>query len=141
MSEKIFIINQNTNISYKKNITETRLETYPNESYFEMVGQEVFQEHSNNFKSTLDKIKSVKEPSIDPLAGPIYSFYSEKFGDLPQEKVEQLAKNYINLTNMLEKKLTKDNLEKVLFDQVEENLDNSSEGCSTDVKTKSVRDN
>ena len=35
-------------------------------SYFEMVGQEVFQEHSNNFKSTLDKIKSVKEPSIDP---------------------------------------------------------------------------
>jgi hypothetical protein len=66
MSEKNFIINQNTNISYKKNITETRLETYPNESYFEMVGQEVFQEHSNNFKSTLDKIKSVKEPSIDP---------------------------------------------------------------------------
>ena len=135
MTERNFIIDQNTNL------TETRLETYSNESDFERVGQEVFQEHSNYFTPTLDKIKSVKEPSIDPLAGPIYSFYSEKFGDLPQEKVEQLANNYINLTNMLEKKLTKGNLEKVLFDQVEENLDNSSEGCSTEVKTKSVREN
>ena len=60
MTEKNFIIDQNTNL------TETRLETYSNESDFERVGQEVFQEHSNNFKSTLDKIKSVKEPSIDP---------------------------------------------------------------------------
>jgi hypothetical protein len=135
MTERNFIIDQNTNL------TETRLETYSNESDFERVGQEVFQEHSNYFTPTLDKIKSVKEPSNDPLAGPIYSFYSEKFGDLPQEKVEQLANNYINLTNMLEKKLTKGNLEKVLFDQVEENLDNSSEGCSTEVKTKSVREN
>jgi hypothetical protein len=139
MSEKNFIINQNTNISYKKNITETRLDTYPNESYFEMVGQEVFQEHSNNFKSTLDKIKSVKEPSIDPQAGPIYSFYTKNFDDLPHEKVEELGKHYINLTKMLEKKLTKDNLEKVLFNQVEENLDNSSEGGSTEVNTNSVR--
>ena len=63
MSEKNSIIYQNTNISYNTNLTE---DMYPIESDFEMVGQEVFQEHSNNFKSTLDKIKSVKEPSIDP---------------------------------------------------------------------------
>ena len=79
---------QNTNISYQTNLTE---DMYPIESDFEMVGQEVFQEHSNYFTPTLDKIKSVKEPSIDPLAGPIYSFYSEKFWDLPLEDHQMLA--------------------------------------------------
>ena len=71
-------------------------------------------------------------------AGPIYLFYAENF-DFPHEK---LAKHYSNVTRMLEKKLTmdKDNLEKVLFNQVEENLDNSSEGGSTEVNTNSVRE-
>lgn len=86
MTERNFIIDQNTNL------TETRLETYSNESDFERVGQEVFQEHSNYFTPTLDKIKSVKEPSNDPLAGPIYSFYSERFGVFLRKRLNNLQK-------------------------------------------------
>jgi len=83
----------------------------------------------------------LKNLQLTLKAGPIYLFYAENF-DLPHEKVEELAKHYSNVTRMLEKKLTmdKDNLEKVLFNQVEENLDNSSEGGSTEVNTNSVRE-
>ncbi len=38
---------------------------------------------------------------------------------------------------MLDKKLTKDNLEKMLFNQVEEGLENFSEDSCTEVNTRS----
>ena len=156
MENKNFILNLSTNNSNMENVKETLLEKllfsqkslkknyfdpYSDDSgyefHFNKSRREVFQEHSNNLKSILDELKKkVKEPSIDPQAGPLYSYYAEKFEDLPHKKVEELEKHYSNLTKMLEKRLTKDNLQKVLFN--EENLDNSLEVGSTEVNTNSV---
>jgi len=121
----------------KKNYFDPYSDDSGYEFHFNKSRREVFQEHSNNLKSVLDELKKkVKEPSIDPQSGPLYSYYAVKFEDLPHKKVEELEKHYSNLTKMLEKRLTKDNLQKVLFN--EENLDNSSEVGSTEVNTNSV---
>ncbi|MFO0446551.1 MAG: hypothetical protein ACK51L_02675, partial [bacterium] len=156
MENKKFIINTITNNSFIENVKDTLLEKllfsqknlqkdyfdpFSSDSgyefHFNKSRREVFQEHSNNLKSILEELKKkVKEPSIDPQAGPLYSYYDEKFEDLPHKKVEELEKHYSNVKRMLDKKLTKDNLQKVLFN--EENLDNSSEVGSTEVNTNSV---
>jgi len=153
MENKKFIINTITNNSFIENVKDTLLEKllfsqknlqkdyfdpFSSDSgyefHFNKSRREVFQEHSNNLKSILEELKKkVKEPSIDPQAGPLYSYYDEKFEDLPHKKVEELEKHYSNVKRMLDKKLTKDNLQKVLFN--EENLDNSSEVGSTEVNT------
>ena len=66
--------------------------------------------------------------------------YNEKLANMTRElialthkKVEELEEHYSNVKRMLDKKLTKDNLQKVLFN--EENLDNSLEVGSTEVNT------
>jgi hypothetical protein len=57
MEKKDFFITPNNTINNIKIIEETRLETYSDKSYFEMGGQEFFQEHSNNLKYFFDVIK------------------------------------------------------------------------------------
>ncbi len=49
-----------------------------------------------------------------PFCTKVFFFYAENF-DITHKKVEELEEHYSNVKRMLDKKLTKDNLEKMLF--------------------------